>query len=187
MENSNNNGINNEQNKDNVTQSQPQINNEGLHQHQAQWSQYNNQPQDGRRPEYNQQQSQQYYYGGQQMYQQQFYNQQPDNNYGTAIAALVCGILSILVNCCAAWYISLPVAIAGIILGVVTIKNNKAGRTMAIVGIILSSIAALIGLILLIGCAIIVSNRELMEQYYRQIYKQIYDIPWQGYDIERFY
>jgi hypothetical protein len=192
-DNKDSNGINNEQNNENANQyqSQNQMNNQqynnqqqsGENQYnnqQPQENQYNNQQQPGQslynqQPNYqsqnnNQSQNQQYQYSGQPQFRQSYnnYQQQPDNNNGMAIGSLVCGIISILVNCCTAWFISLPTAIAGIILGIMTIKNNKAGRTMAIIGIVLSSIGALIGIIVLIGCAIVSNNRSLFDQFYRE-------------------
>lgn len=189
-DNKDSNGINNEQLNDNANQHQPQnqISNQEYSNQQSQQNQYNYQQQTQENQNNNQQQpgqslyyqqpnnqpqnnnQQQYQYSGQPQFQQPYnnYKQQPDNNNGMAIGSLVCGIVSILVNCCTAWFISLPTAIAGIILGIMTIKNNKAGRTMAIIGIVLSSIGALIGIIVLIGCSIVSSNRSLFDQFYRE-------------------
>lgn len=52
---------------------------------------------------------------------------------GISIASMVCGIISIV--CCCAWYFSIILAIAAIVLGVVSIVNKYEGRGMAIAGI----------------------------------------------------
>lgn len=182
MDNSNNyNGMNNEQtdNNTNQNQQQSQINNQGYNQQQTGQYQYN-QP-NYQSQNFNQQQSQQYQYGGP-MYQQPYHNQQDPNNVsGMAIASLVCGIVGILINCCTAWYISLPLAIVGLVMGILTVKNNRGGRTMAIVGIILSSIAALIGIVVLIGCIVVSSNRSLFDQLYNELNRDF------RFDLDRYY
>lgn len=178
MDDNNNYGSGNGQNNENQNQyqQQNQMNNQ-QQPHDYQYSnqqsqdyQYNNQQSQNYQyqQDYQQNNQQQYRYNGQPLYQQQYYNQQPNGNNGMAIGALICGIVSILINCCSAWFISLPTAIAGIILGIMVLKNNKAGRNIAIVGLILSAIGALIGIIVFIGCAYMISNRGMFNDFYRQ-------------------
>lgn len=63
-----------------------------------------------------------------------------NNNDGMAIASMILGILSIVFCCCYGW-ISIPLAIIGIILGAVCLSKNTSGRGMAIAGIVTSIIA----------------------------------------------
>ena len=57
---------------------------------------------------------------------------------GCGIASMVLGIVALCLGCCF-WYISLPLAIVGVILGFVGIK--RPGKGMAIAGIVCSIIA----------------------------------------------
>ena len=71
---------------------------------------------------------------------------------GLAIASMVLGILSLLCFC--AWYISLPLGVIAIVLGVIA-KNQAdrgqaGGRGMALAGLICGSIAVLLAIILLV-------------------------------------
>lgn len=66
---------------------------------------------------------------------------------GMGIASLVLGIISLVLFC--VWYISIPCAVVGIILGVLQNKKNKIG--MATAGIVCSIIA----LVLLVIAVII--------------------------------
>ncbi|WMJ24358.1 DUF4190 domain-containing protein [Paludicola sp. MB14-C6] len=86
--------------------------------------------------------------------------QQPKEKKGMAIAALVLGICSIVFSC--AWYLAIPAAIIGIILGVLGMKTS--GKTMAIVGIVLSAIGIICGIAFaVIGFAF---AKEIMENPY---------------------
>jgi lysylphosphatidylglycerol synthetase-like protein (DUF2156 family) len=71
---------------------------------------------------------------------------------GLAIASMICGIISLICFC--AWYISMPLAIIAIILGVIA-KNQAergqaGGRGMALAGLICGSIGVLLAIIMLI-------------------------------------
>lgn len=73
---------------------------------------------------------------------------------GMAIASMVLGIVSLVLGWCL-WYISLPCAIVGLVLGVLANKAKKngmatAGIVMSIIGIVLS----VIWIILLFGVGI---------------------------------
>lgn len=74
--------------------------------------------------------------------------QQPQGGAGLAIASMVLGICSI-VFCCLG-YIAIVIAIVGLILGIVSLKGQRAGRGMAIAGIITSAIGLILLVVLLI-------------------------------------
>ena len=134
--------------------------------------QYNQNQQNNQNQPYDQ--NQQY---NQNPYNQQYYSQyqpnQPQNN-GMAIGALVCGILGFLLSCC--WFISLPLSIISIILGIIVLKKNKAGRTMAIIGIILGAITVIIAIGVIAVSVFSFSSGEfgnLYQQYYDEITREI--------------
>lgn len=62
---------------------------------------------------------------------------------GWAIAALVCGIVSLC--CCNPMYM---VSLAAIITGIIGLMGNKGSKGMAITGIVLGGVAVLIGIVL---------------------------------------
>lgn len=62
-----------------------------------------------------------------------------------AIASLVCGILGLV--CCCCGFFGLLLSIAGIVLGVISIKQEGEGQGMAIAGIVCGGIGALITII----------------------------------------
>jgi|GEM_PF-3633719 Ammonia permease len=77
-------------------------------------------------------------------------NSKPFDTFG--LASLICGIVSTLF--CCLFFITWAVAIAGIVLGILSLKNNKnASKVMAIFGIVFSSIglvgALIVGVIAL--------------------------------------
>lgn len=67
---------------------------------------------------------------------------------GFAIASMVCGILSIL--CCCSGWLGVILSIVAIVFGVLTIKNEYGGRSMAIAGIITGGIGILFFVILMV-------------------------------------
>lgn len=80
--------------------------------------------------------------------------QQPGNKKGMAIASMVLGIVAVVLFCL--WYISIPAAIVGLILGVL---SNKAGKDgMATAGIVLSIIALAIAIIWILGLSALVAG-----------------------------
>ncbi len=119
---------------------------------------YDNQqtaPQYGQAP-YNQQAGPQYSqtpYGVQQYNQQNFgqpvkavvYDAVPDGAGGTSVAALVCGILSLVFF----WVpgLDLILCLAGLICAIVSLVRGSGGKGMAITGLILSIIAGILTLI----------------------------------------
>jgi hypothetical protein len=140
--NSNDYNQNQQQNNNNAnqTENQPYDNMQPANQQQYQYQQ----------PQYNGQSQ----YNGQQQYQyQQNYNQyrQPGNK-GMAVASMVCGIVGLCLSCCF-WYVALPASIVGLILGIISLKNNEGGRGMAIAGVVTSSITVILALLVVFSCS----------------------------------
>lgn len=87
-------------------------------------------------------------------YQQPYQQYQPKpvkKMNGMVIASLVCGIASVVICCIPG--LPLLAAIAGLILGIMSLKKNdleKNDRTMAIVGIVLSGLGILLGITYLV-------------------------------------
>ncbi|MEG2377009.1 MAG: DUF4190 domain-containing protein [Clostridia bacterium] len=73
-------------------------------------------------------------------------NSDANGKSGMATASMVLGIISIVFGCC--FYISLPIAIVGLVLGILSYKSNKSG--MALAGIIMSSVAIVVTVIVII-------------------------------------
>ena len=67
---------------------------------------------------------------------------------GLAIASMVLGIVALVVSCCF-YYLSIPCAIIGAILGFISLASGKKGKGMAIAGVV-CSIVSLIPAILMI-------------------------------------
>ena len=72
------------------------------------------------------------------------YVPEPEDGPGFAIAGMICGILSLL--CCCVWYIGLVLGIVGMVLSIISIRQHKPGKGMAIAGIVCSAIGLGIGL-----------------------------------------
>lgn len=83
-----------------------------------------------------------------QQYNDAYFNQQyPIYNFqerpkGFAVASMILGICSFLFSCCIG-FITLFSSIAGLVLGIISLKKNEDGKGMAIAGIILSSVGIL--------------------------------------------
>lgn len=106
---------------------------------------------------YNQQAGPQYSqvpYGVQQQYNQQNFGQPikavvydtvPDGAAGTSVAALVCGILGLILF----WFpgLDLILCLAGLICAIISLVRGSGGKGMAIAGLILSIIASILTLI----------------------------------------
>lgn len=77
---------------------------------------------------------------------------EPEAGKGMAIASMVLGIVSIVMLCCSYW-ISVPCAVVGLILGI--IHNKKNGKNgMAIAGIVCSIVSLVLLVLLLIIAAV---------------------------------
>ena len=91
----------------------------------------------------------------------------PTSN-GLAIAALVCGILSILSTCCCA-LLSLPLALAACVMGGIAMSKVKAnpavygGRGMALGGLI----CGIVGILMSIAFLALGMGQALIDQYQR--------------------
>ncbi|MCX7658332.1 MAG: DUF4190 domain-containing protein [Oscillospiraceae bacterium] len=95
----------------------------------------------------------------QQPAQQYNYYQQPEKppvKSGLSIASMVLGILSILFFCIP--YISIPLAIVGLVLGIISLVKKQGGKGMAIAGVICSAIGLLIGIIVIIMAIAAISS-----------------------------
>lgn len=102
---------------------------------------------------------------GQQSYDQQPYGQQPYNNQyyqnnnlnnekkqnGMGIASMILGIVSTVIGCCACYYLSIPLGIAAVILGILSIRKQETTKGFAIAGIITGSIGIVVSLIITIS------------------------------------
>ncbi len=84
------------------------------------------------------------------------YYQQPHESAGFGIASMVLGILALCFSCCI-YYISLPCAIIGFILGAVGLKR-QAGRGMAIAGLVCSLVSFIPVIIIISTGASIISS-----------------------------
>lgn len=101
------------------------------------------------------------------------YVPEPEDGPGFAIAGMVCGILSIL--CCCVWYVGLVLAIVGLVLSIISLKQHKPGRGMAIAGVICSAIGLGIGLLMGISSIIMMLNPEYQNQFMNNFYQQYGD------------
>lgn len=114
----------------------------------------------------NQNQPVQPQFNGQNMNNMGGFNQNPNpnmnqGNSGLSIAALVCGIVSILGFCCCT-PIGILCGIAGIVCGVLSKKNNSGGAGMALAGIITGAVGVVGSIIwMIIGSAF---NNDFMEE-----------------------
>lgn len=141
---------------------QPQSGNQGGYQPQNQQP-VQPQYQQPMPPQYQQPVTPQYQYQQNQQYEQP--KQKPSN--GMAIGSLVLGIVSIVLFCIP--YVTIPAAIVGLILGIISLKNNKGSKGMAIAGIILAGIGLLFGIMIAVGVAAMFRNTDFMEQFTNEI------------------
>ena len=63
---------------------------------------------------------------------------------GFSIASMVCGIVGVLMCCCCIYWFNLILGILAIVFAIISAKQSKAMRGMAIAGLILGIIAILI-------------------------------------------
>lgn len=104
---------------------------------------------------------------GPQPYQYQYQYQQPQNQPITppvsnlAIASMVLGIVSFLLDCII--FISIPTAIISLVLGIISLKEKKGGKGLAIAGIIISSIALLFIILTFIAFLIPFSDGSIFD------------------------
>lgn len=91
-------------------------------------------------------------------------NQQPKDKKGFSIAALVLGIVAIVL--CCIWYVSIPCGIIALILGIIGLKSSKRGMSIAgiitgVIGMILSIV--LVVSIVLLGVSIFNSTKDAID------------------------
>ena len=143
---------------------QPQYNQQQYNQPQYNQPQYN-QPQYNQppynQPQYNQTSFAQVPYGqmqnnqapymqpGQMGRQVPFFSQTPgvahEEHIGMAVGAIACSIASLVL--CSLWFISILLAAAGIVMGVICLRNQSDGKEMAIAAVIAGSIGAIVSFI----------------------------------------
>lgn len=108
--------------------------------------------------------------------QQQYYSAEPSpvkeggGNIGFAIASLVCGILSLL--CCCLDLFSPILAIAAIVLGIITLCFKYDGKGMAIAGISTGGVALVIRVIFVVIA--IASGSTVYEEFMRGFMDEFY-------------
>lgn len=108
---------------------------------------------------------------GQQMPEQTYYEPQKQEKTGLALAALILGIISLVVSCMG---FNIIVAIIAIILGAVYLsKKQQARRGMAIAGLVLGIIS--IALFVLMVVLIVVFMFTGMGGLYGDIYNEMYN------------
>ena len=92
---------------------------------------------------------------------------------GYAIAALCLSIASLL--CCCIVYLQIPVAIAGLVFGILGVKSNQ--KVMAIVSIVISAISLVLGITMLISSIVFVASGgfkspEDIERYINDLFNR---------------
>jgi type IV secretory pathway VirB2 component (pilin) len=106
--------------------------------------------------------------------QAQTYRQKPEEERGLAIASMVLGIVGFVFSCCFA--LSLPLAVTGLILGIVSLVKGKGGKGMAIAGVILCGASMLVGLLVVIGFAVFASEAGLSwSEYWDEFSREFWD------------
>lgn len=92
--------------------------------------------------------------------------QEPKKLIGLSIASMILGILSIV--CCSVWYIAGLFALAGLVLGIISMVKKCSGKGMAIAGIICSVIGLIIAIamIFIVVLGIIGSTSSNSYYYY---------------------
>lgn len=130
-----------------------------------------------------QQENSQYGYNGQQYgYAGSQQPMQPKKGSGCAIAALVLGILSLILCCVGGGLLG----IIGVILGIISICRKESGRGMAIGGLVTSGIGILIGIFMLVQILAVVAGlgslsekdwQDIRDAIYEELEKEGYEIP----------
>lgn len=86
---------------------------------------------------------------------------QTNGGAGLGIASMVLGIVALVLSCCF-YYISIPCAIISIIFSAVSMKGNRAGKGMAIAGLVCSIISLIPAVfVMMTGAALFESISEL--------------------------
>ena len=168
------------QSQSNQSQQYQQPNYSGEQQYQGYYqNQQSGQPYDQQGQQY-QQQYQQYQQQNQQQnqytqYQQPYspYQQGRKQDNGMAIASMICGIVGLTLSCCMG-LLGVAVAVVGLVLGILVLRNHKDGKNMAIAGIVLSGISLLIGVIAIIGVIFLANNQTFWDELRSQMENSYY-------------
>ena len=105
-------------------------------------------------------------------------NQENKDEKGFSIAALIFGIVAILLSCI--WYVSLISGILAIILGILGIKSSKRGLSIA--GIITGVIGII--LMVIIYVAVIILGLTILNNLGNNIYNNLDDFEDYGNNFE---
>lgn len=96
----------------------------------------------------------------------QYHNPEPiEQGKGFSIASMVLGIVSLCL--CCIWYLSIPCALVGLVLGIASMVRKYAGRGMAIAGVICSGVGIILCVIMLLVVAVVgVASYSNFKFYY---------------------
>ena len=81
---------------------------------------------------------------------------------------MVLGIVSV-VFCCF-WYISIVTSVIGLILGIISLKKEDAGKGMAITGVILSGIGVVIAIFMIVCLVTPIGSVDYYADFYSDFY-----------------
>jgi hypothetical protein len=98
---------------------------------------------------------------------------------GFEIASMVMGILSII-TCCFGIF-SLPLGALGILFALLSRRKGSSMSGLSITGIVTSVIGMLLGILIILGAILTLSNSDFREKYIDPVYEQTY-----GMDFEEF-
>lgn len=112
------------------------------------------------------------------------YKEPEKDRKGLAIAAMVLGIVALVLFCI--WYISIPCAILSIIFGILSLKSSRRG--MAIAGISTGAVGVILTIILYVFIFVVVGVgtysglKNLIEDYEDYNYNHNYNYRYDRYD-----
>ncbi len=81
--------------------------------------------------------------------------QQTNGGAGLSIASMVLGIVALVLSCCI-YYISIPCAVVGIVLAIISLKGQRDGKGMAIAGLVCSIVSLIPAIfVIVMGAALV--------------------------------
>ncbi len=81
--------------------------------------------------------------------------QQANGGAGLSIASMVLGIVALVLSCCI-YYISIPCAVVGIVLAIISLKGQRDGKGMAIAGLVCSIVSLIPAIfVIVMGAALV--------------------------------
>ena len=89
-------------------------------------------------------------------------NNNNKNSVGLGVASMVLGIIAVVFSCCF-YYISIPCAIIGLILGAASLALKKGGKGMAIAGLVTSIVSLVPTVIAIVWGSSIIS--AIMDEF----------------------